>query len=407
MITINEIKVNEKKYLTGQIGKENYSIEATPEAKEKLLDFKRKFNSAQDFTAAQEIMDNALDSIKAFKIAESNELVEILKGDLYHDTKKNTYHVMYNGKRGKDPIHKFFVDKMIEASEKTLDPKPWLIFWVRLMRNPLYKNDSHKVNVLINYLSAQYTNKNAAEKLMEEDGFGEEVATKLSTYDQISITEQGILAAFKYVALITDKYEVATDEESGKQIIKKTERYKTSMKINDVTGEVLEENLDLPEYAEDIIFAPPVMRQDGDAFSCRSLDEDSGVNPGHNIRVGMVHELTGFEQVNTNDSSFGVKGLHLGGYYYVKGYSGRTNYLVDCLISPEDIGAVCDTNDWSNSEGAIRCKRYMVIGAHEHINKGMYHPSAYATLIDADWDTAKAEAIAGLEKAIKDTEAQL
>ena len=95
------------------------------------------------------------------------------------------------------------------------------------------------------------------------------------------------------------------------------------------------------------------------------------------------------------------------GYYYVEGYGGKTSYLVDCLIAPEDIGAVCDTNDWRNSEGAIRCKRYMVTGGHELINRGMYHPSSYASMLDIEWSAAKLEAIKGLEKDITDVKESL
>jgi hypothetical protein len=41
----------------------------------------------------------------------------------------------------------------------------------------------------------------------------------------------------------------------------------------------------------------------------------------------------------------------------VKSYNGVSSYLVDCLVAPEDIGAVCDVR---REDGAIRCRRYMV-----------------------------------------------
>jgi hypothetical protein len=44
----------------------------------------------------------------------------------------------------------------------------------------------------------------ASAKLVEEGYFT--MANQLSTFDQISITEEGILAAFKYVKLIDQKY---------------------------------------------------------------------------------------------------------------------------------------------------------------------------------------------------------
>jgi hypothetical protein len=44
----------------------------------------------------------------------------------------------------------------------------------------------------------------------------------LSTFDQISITEEGILAAFKYVKLIDQKYIVEKDDK-GEQVIKRVQ----------------------------------------------------------------------------------------------------------------------------------------------------------------------------------------
>jgi hypothetical protein len=57
---------------------------------------------------------------------------------------------------------------MIEASEKGLSPKPWLVFWVRLMRNKLYMKNSTKVETLVEYLKAQYLDEAASAKLVEE-----------------------------------------------------------------------------------------------------------------------------------------------------------------------------------------------------------------------------------------------
>ena len=404
MITINEIKIDEKNYLTGKIGKENYSIESTAIAKEKLTAFQKKVANSETFEEVQDMIEQAQDAIKAFKVAESDELKEVLADDLYHNEKADTYHIKVDGTIGKKPVHAFFVTKMKEAHDKTLSPKPWLIFWVRLMRNPLYKNDAAKVDVLVNFLKAQYTNKKNVTKLMEEDGFSEEIAKKLSTHDQISITEEGILASFKYVSLVTDKYIVEKDEETGNQVIKRKDRYERTLEVDDVTGEVTKDELDLPKFSEDLVFVPPIMGKGGDAFSCRDLAEDVGTNPGHIVKIGMIHELPNFDHVNCNDSRSGVKGLHLGGYYYVEGFGGKTNYLVDCLVAPEDIGAVCDTDNWRESEGAIRTKRYMVIGGHEMINRGMYHPSKYAKMLDHEWAQAKKDAIEELLQKIEDTQ---
>lgn len=413
MITISEIKVNDVVYLTGKIGKKAYSVEATDELKASLVKLSNKFNAAKSFKATEKVTTEAMNLIADAKDNNSSNLTEILKGDLILDKKTNDYFVISEGKQGKRPVHSFVVSKMIEANDKGLSPKPWLIFWVRLMRNKLFSGSPAKVDNFMNYMKAQYVDQEHVEELVEE-GYSSDMAKKLATMDQISITEQGIVAAFKYVRLLTQKYEVSKNKETGEQEIKQVDRYeKSEIKIDENTGEVLEEAKDqLPETAELFVFEPPIMGQGGDSFTSRDIDDASdSPSKGHIIQVGKIHELPkGFDQVDCNDRSAGVKGLHLGGYYYVQGFGGRTSYLVDCLVAPEDVGAVCQVgNDgWGgNNEGAIRCKRYMVTGGHFQVNSSMYHPSDYATLLDTEWEEAKLEAIKNLAKKVDEVNDEL
>jgi hypothetical protein len=74
--------------------------------------------------------------------------------------------------------------------------------------------NSTKVETLVEYLKAQYLDEAASAKLVEE-GYSSTMANQLSTFDQISITEEGILA-FKYVKLIDQKYIVEKDDKGSK-----------------------------------------------------------------------------------------------------------------------------------------------------------------------------------------------
>jgi hypothetical protein len=67
----------------------------------------------------------------------NNALTEILKDDLSYNPK----HIML--------VSQFTnsLSKMIE--EKRAFSKPWLVFWVRLMRNKLYMKNSTKVETLV------------------------------------------------------------------------------------------------------------------------------------------------------------------------------------------------------------------------------------------------------------------
>jgi hypothetical protein len=399
MITINVITENEVKYLTGKIGKTAYSVEFSEEAKEALKGYNEAIAECATRAEADTVLEQALAFTSKLTEAERNSssgLVSLLGNDLVHDKKKNEYYLVVNGNISERPVHKFFADKMIEAGEKGVSPKPWLMFWVRLMRNPLYRDNSSKVERIIKYLKATYVDTEAVKAKVEE-GYSHDIATKLCTFDQVSITEQGILAAFKYVALAEDKYEVEKKEDGTQEIVRKN-RYERLLEVDDVTGEITKDELQLPEEAEDFVFLPPVQGTSGDEFTCAPLDVAYEDAPkGHIIKVGNVHELAkGFSQVNTDDNSYCVKGLHLGGYYYVENYGGATKFLVDCLVSPEDIGAVADMSS-PNTEGAIRCRRYMVVGAHFQVSRGMYHPAKYGKLLDAEWAAMKAELIEQLK----------
>lgn len=405
MITINVIKLNEVEYLTGKIGKETYSVEFSKELRDELIVSAKKYSQCTTSEEANEVMAQALVTVQSGKSDVKNSLTEVLKDDLSYNHKTNSYHIMSGGKTSVEPVNKFFVDKMIEANEKGLSPKPWLIFWVRLMRNPLYTNDKAKVKTIIDYLKAQYVDEEGS-KALQEEGYSKKVADQLSTFDQISITEEGILAAFKYVRLIDKKFVVEKDDK-GEQVIKRVDMYERTLEVDPITGEITKDELALPKHAEDLLFEPPMQGQSNDAFTCKEVS-DTSESPAlaHVIRIGRIHELAGgFKQVNTNDSVSCVKGLHLGGYYYVKSYGGLTNYLVDCLVSPEDIGAVCDVH--RGDDGAIRCKRYMVTGGHFAVSKGMYHPSSYAKLLDEEWNDIKSKLISELNAEKEAIEAKL
>lgn len=398
MITINVITVNEVKYLTGKIGKTAYSVEFSETVKDSLTTLSAEYAKCSTKVEADAVLVKAEEAINTAKSIEKEggALVTILDGDLTLNKKTNTYHIVSDGVIADRPVNKFFVNKMLEAAEKGISPKPWLTFWVRLMRNPLYRKDKSKVKQIVEYLKATYVDEEGVKAKMEE-GYSESVAKGLCTFDQISITEEGILAAFKYVELASDKFVVKKNEDGTQEIVRQ-DRYERVIEVDDVTGEIIKDELDLPMEAEDFVFLPPVQRLQGDVFTCAPLEVAYDDAPkGHVIKVGNVHELTkGFGQVNTNDDATCVKGLHLGGYYYVQNYGGKTSYLVDCLVSPEDIGAVADIRG-DNTDGAIRCRRYMVVGAHFQVSRGMYHPSKYGALIDKEWEEMKKQLIEDLK----------
>jgi hypothetical protein len=75
-------------------------------------------------------------------------------------------------------------------------------------------------------------------------------------------------------------------------------------------------------------------------------------------------------------------------------------FLPDCLVAPEDIGAVCDVR---REDGAIRCRRYMVT----EVTLLRYVPIILRKMLDAEWIEVKAKVIADLNAAKAEIEAKL
>jgi hypothetical protein len=76
-------------------------------------------------------------------------------------------------------------------------------------------------------------------------------------------------------------------------------------------------------------------------------------------------------------------------------------FLVDCLVAPEDIGAVCDVR---REDGAIRCRRYMVTGGH--LLGKVCTTIILRKMLDAEWIEVKAKVIADLNAAKAEIEAK-
>jgi hypothetical protein len=210
-----------------------------------------------------------------------------------------------------------------------------------------------------------------------EEGYSDEKATELATFNDVSITKNGLLSTYKYARIKYKKF----DKTSGDDV----DRYDVT--YDEETGEA---KVNLPTEAEDYYLIPPVMGESHDAFSC-------GADLGHKIQVGNIHALPTWDQVNCRDEHSCVPGLHLGGLRYIQGYGGSGNLLLNCFVNPMHIGAF--TN--ATGDSAIRVKEYFVHSAQFAPNRGLYHESAYLDHTNAQWEEMRSEAIAESEAKIK------
>lgn len=265
----------------------------------------------------------------------------------------NKFYLQYNGVISNKAMPNTLAQKIILAVEKNVDILPLVKMWVRFLHNPYYSDK--KAEKFVWYITTKYTNQDRVRLLMEKNGLNEVVAIEFSTTNQVAITQEGLLVCYKTSYEITDQFR----DDKVKLIGQK-------MLVDENTGLIV---YDQTRYDENRIFEPASQHADGDAFY-------SGTFLGHIIRVGRVHYLPRWEQVDTNDDHTNVRGLHVGGLAYIKDYQKDNTVTHNIFVDPMHIGAIVGVG--IGLDGAMRVKQYFVYSAFNGINKNLYYSSTYA-----------------------------
>lgn len=278
------------------------------------------------------------------------------------------------------------VARMVKSLEMGIDITPLVKAWTRLLRD----TGGRKFTKALGELFADYITTDVVDKRIYDQaisaGYTAEQAAKMSTVPDVSITTEGLLCTYKVVNEEMSKF----DTKTGQVIPRYEESY------DEETGE---KYVALPQIAEERLFLPGVQGKSGDAFFC-------GTKLGHYVRVGQRHSLESWSQVNCDSSASCVKGLHLGGLRYVKGYQNDSNITVNVFVSPESIGAICGKDD----KFAIRCKEYFVSSINTIRdesgnlvivpNRALYTTDSYAAILDEEFEAYIKQAIADSEEAM-------
>jgi hypothetical protein len=304
------------------------------------------------------------------------------------DTATGKYHITHGGKVSKKSVPQAIVNVILESVEKDIDPTPIVKAWIRFLRNPNFT--PRKSELFARYLTATIVDEEEKIRLIEEEGYVDSKAELRATYNDVAITQEGLIVGKKYAQLLTEGWEI--DQETNKAVRKKMP-YMAKPTVDQHTGEITEGGIADGTFNEDLVFQPPVMGTSGDPFYC-------GQQKGHAIRVGQKHTLEDWSYVNTNDDRSCVKGLHIGGWQYVQFYKSLNAQLLECFVDPAEIGAVCDIR--RGGDGAMRVREYFIYGATEGRNKGIYHSSHYAKMKDNEWEDYKADAIEKSNKLMGD-----
>jgi len=301
------------------------------------------------------------------------ELVENSRGVVIAATNKylvfnpitRAYFLSYQGSVSTYPIPSSLVEYIETSFDKDIDFMPVIKAWARLLANPRINKDM--IAWFNTYLDTMYVDSTQVDTLVEE-GYALFEAAAMSTYPDIAITQEGLLATYKVAEMVTWKYTMEEDED-GNWTKKRNTKYDwVPAVLDEVTGVVITPGYqDLPEFKEDILFTPAICKS-GDKFF-------SGTKLGYVYEVGKVQQLPANAKRNLSNN-FGGGGLYIGGLNYVKGFNNEDTEVLTCFVNPGDILSF-------QSEGhAIRVDALMPNNVWlESVKlKGMYHSSDYSTL---------------------------
>lgn len=359
--------------ITGSANGKNFGVKYTPEKYKIMTAIAEKAN---DCNSVEELKDILADFAPFMKDGYA-ELIETACPNLHVNEETGKFYLQTtNGVTiSSKALPQALVDRILISVEKGIDFLPIVKFWTRWLRTNPSDLKSIRLANYVNQTTVDYELK----AMLEIDGVVADVALERATVYQTPITKEGLLCTYKVSKEILTKF-----DKEGKQV----PRY--DRQVDEDTGEV---TVGIPDAIEDRLFEPGVVGNRYDAFYCYTLDQVmSKPKPGHFIKVGRVHELESWDQVDCNDSSSGVKGLHTGNLDYIKGFQGPGTVTHNTFVDPFDIGAI--TNDGS---GALRVRKYYTHSSTIGINRSIYHSSSFASMNDMEWEDMRKEAIKASE----------
>lgn len=369
MITVNVIEDK----IVGSYGETSFSVSYNPETYAAMMKLAEEANAAE----TMEDYNAVVEQLKPLTVEDYTALIQSKHPNIFVKATTGEFFLQSNGVVSTIPMPKALVDRIYDSMDKQLDFEPLIKLWTRWLRNPILRQKSQTnrgkdfSEKMFNFINMKYVHPGMQKDFLDK-GFTLELATKKATMYQVKITNEGLINGYKVSSEVLHKFDPTTGE--------KVDRYARTFNVD--TGEV--ESDGIPSIVEHRLFEPAVMGSGGDAFYCEG--PNGYAKPGHFIKVGCVHRLASWDQVDTNDNNSCVKGLHFGGLKYIAGYAGEIHNV---FVDPMHIGAIPDDHT-----GAIRCLQYFVHSSLAGVNGSIYHSSKYAALTDGQWEEMRKEAVA-------------
>lgn len=331
-----------------------------------------KIGEASNKVTTLDELNTLLEKVESICKNDYKEKIEAFHPELYVQPATKQFYLKIGEVVSSIAIPEPLVRRLEESVDKGIDISPIVKCWKRFLRNRKASEVSFATR-FASYINMTYVNPAIVSEKMEA-GLSEELAREAALTYEVKITQEGLIACYKTSNELETKF--VSDEEGNPKEVSRFIK-----KFNEDTGEIEGDDRD-DISAEQRTFIPYMMGNGGDAFYC----EGPLVNKlGHIIKIGHVHRLEDWSQVNCNDGTSCVKGLHLGGLSYIASWDGADIHT--CFVDPMHIGAIPDYS----GDKAIRVIQYFVYGSLVALNHSIYHSSNYAAKTDSQWVDVNAE----------------
>lgn len=376
--------------ITGSYNNIQFGLNYNEATFNKMKDLENKANEAKSYDELKKIYEE----FEPLTVEDLSTTIESINPNIHIKKATGEYFLKNNGVVSSIAMPKELVDRIKESMDKGIDFTPLVKCWVRWLRNPKLRKltkEGQKAfsQKFFNFINIKYTNHELAKKLMIEKGYSQDVADQMATTYSMKISNEGMLVGFKVSKEITRRFKL---DDKGNKV--EYDVYQGAKSIDEITGLITYEKNELSN--EDRVFEPAVQGISGDAFMCSKVNK-----LGHIIKVGAIHSIT-WNQINTDDNTSCVPGLHVGGLDYIRGYQNGNTCTHNIFIDPSHIGAIpCD------AKGAIRCIQYFVKDEFSGVNGSIYHSSTYASQVDSEWSKQRDEVIAAFNKIQSDKQSEI
>jgi len=376
MIIVNRTEKN----IVGSISGKPFSIPFKESTFKKLKSIEEGFAKIK----TKGLIEVSIKEAKELTTLNFGELVASKNPYLMFNPVKNKYFLVINkGKKDELIDDRELPDKLAEkiqdSFEQDFDYMPLVKTWGRFLQRDV-PYDIYDAALFTHYLTSMYIDYDKVDELVEKEGLDSSTARERCTFNDLAVTQEGLLATYKVVEEIIKEWVIVTDDDGNivldsegipkkKQVL--MDQYKSQYKINPITGETTTKE-NKPRYVEDRLFTPALYKN-GENFY-------SGKDYGYIYKVGEaqylpeIHPTTGKPAKINHSNTIGGGGLYTGGLDYIKNYRGEQNPVLVCFLDPANIISF-------QSEGqAIRTWELFPhnILEDEAELKGFYHSSEYA-----------------------------